>query len=78
MNKKNLSESDLCDKIIRPAIVSAGWDTQEQIYAQYPLRAGRVVVLGQQSHRDPQQLNYVDNQPFTTLKSILAQSLTKP
>jgi len=60
MNNKNLSESDLCDKVIRPAIVDAGWDTQEQIYAQYPLRAGRVVVRGQQSHRDPATVLYAD------------------
>lgn len=25
MNKKNLSESDICDKFIRPAMVAAGW-----------------------------------------------------
>ena len=52
MNKKNLSESDLCDKVIRPAIVQAGWHTLDQIYAQYPLRAGRVVVRGKTAKRD--------------------------
>lgn len=26
MNKKVLSESDICDKFIRPAMESAGWD----------------------------------------------------
>ena len=46
MDKKNLSESDISDKFIRPAIVRAGWHTLDQIYAQYPLRAGRVVDLG--------------------------------
>jgi type I restriction enzyme R subunit len=52
MNKKNLSESDLCDKFIRPAMVAAGWHSLEQIYAQYPLRAGRVVVRGKTARRD--------------------------
>lgn len=33
MNNKNLSESDLCDKVIRPTIVQAGWHTFDQIYA---------------------------------------------
>jgi type I site-specific restriction endonuclease len=26
MDKKNLSESDICDKFIRPAMVAAGWN----------------------------------------------------
>jgi type I restriction enzyme R subunit len=52
MNKKNLSESDICDKFVRPAMVRSGWDEFEQIYAQYPLRAGRVVVRGKTARRD--------------------------
>jgi len=52
MNKKNLSESDICDKFVRPAMVDAGWHGFDQIYAQYPLRAGRVVVRGKTAKRD--------------------------
>ena len=52
MDKKKLSESDLCDKFIRPAIEKAGWNALEQIYREFPLRAGRVVVRGQQAQRD--------------------------
>ena len=52
MNKKNLSESDICDKFVRPAMVNAGWHALDQIYAQYPLRAGRVVVRGKTARRD--------------------------
>ena len=52
MNKSNLSESDISDKYVRPAMVQAGWHTLDQIYAQFPLRAGRVVVRGNKSHRD--------------------------
>ncbi len=52
MNKKSLSESDICDKFIRPAIESAGWDGMSQIYREYPLRAGRVVVRGRRARRD--------------------------
>ena len=52
MNKKNLSESDICDKYIRPAMVQAGWHGIDQIYREYPLRAGRVMVRGNKSHRD--------------------------
>jgi len=53
MGKHSLSESDISDKYVRPAMVRAGWHTLEQIYAQFPLRAGRVVVRGSKSHRDP-------------------------
>ncbi len=52
MNKKALSESDICDKFIRPAIEAAGWDGMLQIYREYPLRAGRVVVRGRKARRD--------------------------
>ncbi len=52
MNKRNLSESDICDKFIRPAMVRAGWHGLDQIYREFPLRAGRVVVRGATSRRD--------------------------
>lgn len=52
MDKKQLSESDISDKFVRPAVVQAGWHTLDQIYAQYPLRAGRVVVRGKSAKRD--------------------------
>jgi type I restriction enzyme R subunit len=60
MNKNNLSESDLCDKVIRPAIVDAGWHTLDQIFAQYPLRAGRVVVRGKTAKRDQSTVLFAD------------------
>lgn len=52
MNKKSLSESDICDKYIRPAIERAGWNGIDQIYREYPLRAGRMVVRGRRVGRD--------------------------
>ena len=52
MHKKNLSESDICDKFIRPAMEQAGWNGMDQIYREYPLRAGRVMVRGKQAQRD--------------------------
>jgi type I restriction enzyme R subunit len=52
LDKKNLSESDICDKYIRPAMVRAGWHALDQIFREFPLRAGRVVVRGNKSHRD--------------------------
>ena len=52
MNKRALSESDICDKFIRPAMEQAGWDGMAQIYREFPLRAGRVVVRGRRAKRD--------------------------
>ena len=52
MNKRALSESDICDKFIRPAMERSGWHGMEQIYREYPLRAGRMVVRGRTARRD--------------------------
>jgi type I restriction enzyme, R subunit len=52
MNKKALSESDICDKFIRPAMEQAGWDGMVQLFREFPLRAGRVVVRGRRAKRD--------------------------
>ena len=52
MNKKTLSESDICDKFIRPAMEQAGWDGMVQVYREFPLRAGRVIVRGRRARRD--------------------------
>ena len=60
LNKKNLSESDICDKFIRPAMERAGWHGLEQIFGQYPLRAGRVVVRGNTARRDPRTVLRAD------------------
>ena len=55
MDKKNLSESDICDKFIRPAMEQSGWNGMDQIYREFPLRAGRVVVRGQKAQRDSRE-----------------------
>lgn len=60
MNKKSLSESDICDKFIRPAMEQGGWHGMEQIYREFPLRAGRVVVRGKQARRDPRTVLRAD------------------
>ena len=52
MDKKKFSEADICDKFITPALAQAGWDNIEQIYREYTLRPGRVVVRGHAARRD--------------------------
>ena len=52
MDKKRLSEADICAKFITPALGWAGWDETEQVYREYTLRPGRMVVRGQKASRD--------------------------
>ncbi|MCL4771618.1 MAG: type I restriction enzyme HsdR N-terminal domain-containing protein, partial [Burkholderiaceae bacterium] len=47
-----LSETDICDQCITPALQRAGWSLQQHILREYTLRPGRVVVRGQAAHRD--------------------------
>ena len=72
MDKKNLSESDICDKFIRPAMETAGWNGMDQIYREFPLRAGRVVVRGQKSYRDKTTVLRADYALFYKLNIPLA------
>ncbi|MEI2437858.1 EcoAI/FtnUII family type I restriction enzme subunit R [Priestia megaterium] len=44
MNKKELSERDICSKFITPAVVNAGWDLQKQIREEVTFTDGRIFV----------------------------------
>ncbi|MCK5681137.1 DEAD/DEAH box helicase family protein, partial [bacterium] len=46
MDKKQLSERDICTKYITPALEQAGWDIATQIREEFSLTKGRVVVRG--------------------------------
>ena len=46
MDKKALSERDICTKFITPAIVKGGWDVQVQVRENVHLTKGRVIVRG--------------------------------
>jgi type I restriction enzyme R subunit len=47
MDKKKLSESDICDKYIRPAMVAAGWNGMDQLYQELRLRDQLEAILAQ-------------------------------
>jgi len=51
MDKKQLTERDICTKYILPAIKKAGWDIHTQIREEVNLTAGRVIVRGQMGLR---------------------------
>ncbi|HBC85954.1 MAG TPA: restriction endonuclease [Lentisphaeria bacterium] len=46
MDKKSLSERDICTKFITPALKSAGWDIDTQIREEVSFTKGRVIVRG--------------------------------
>ena len=46
MDKKTLSEQDICSKYVLPAITDAGWDLQTQIREQVTFTAGRIQIFG--------------------------------
>ena len=46
MQKHELSEQDLCTRYITPAIEKFGWDVQTQVFREYPITAGRIIVRG--------------------------------
>lgn len=46
MNKKDLSERDICSKFINPAIVGAGWNMKRQVREEVSFTDGRVIVQG--------------------------------
>ena len=47
MNKKDLSETDICAKYITPAVIQAGWDEATQIRREVGFTKGRIIVRGQ-------------------------------
>ncbi len=46
MNKKDLSERDICSKFISPAVKRAGWDGMMQIREEVNFTKGRIIVRG--------------------------------
>jgi type I restriction enzyme R subunit len=60
INKKSLSERDICSKFITPSMVSAGWDLQTQIREEVSFTAGQVIVRGKVVERGkPKRADYI-------------------
>lgn len=51
LDKKSLSERDICTKYITPAIDLAGWNTHSQILEEVSYTAGRIYVKGKMTYR---------------------------
>ena len=46
VDKKSLSERDICTKYITPAIISAGWELHTQFLEEVYFTAGKILVKG--------------------------------
>ncbi len=51
VEKKGLSERDICTKYVLPALKQAGWDIQKQVREEVFFTDGRVYIKGNQSKR---------------------------
>lgn len=74
MDKKKLSERDICSKFITPAVQKSGWDLQTQIREEVSFTAGRVIVRGRLHTRGEQRrADYVlyqqKNQPLAVIEA---------
>ena len=60
MDKRDLSERDICTKYITPAITQAGWDLMSQIREEVSFTKGRIIVRGKLVTRGkPKRADYV-------------------
>lgn len=60
MDKKSLSERDICTKYITPSVTNAGWDLYAQIREEVSFTDGRIYVRGKLVHRGkPSRADYI-------------------
>ncbi|WP_067625558.1 EcoAI/FtnUII family type I restriction enzme subunit R [Alicyclobacillus acidiphilus] len=74
MNKKDLSERDICTKFITPAIEHGGWDIKHQVREEYVFTDGRVIVRGNMTARGKKKradylLFYRPNTPIAVIEA---------
>ncbi|MBC8232760.1 DEAD/DEAH box helicase family protein [bacterium] len=74
MNKKELSERDICTKYITPALTDAGWDIRRQIREEVAFTAGRIRVKGKLAARGKKKradyiLYYKPNIPLAVVEA---------
>ena len=74
MNKKELSERDICSKFITPAVQQAGWDLHTQIREEVSFTKGRIIVRGKlvtrgKAKRADYVLNFKQNLPLALIEA---------
>ena len=73
VDKKSLSERDVCTKYITPAIIRAGWDLHNQVREEVSFTKGRIIVRGKLHARGEQKradyiLYYKSNIPLAVIE----------
>ena len=74
MDKRSLSERDICTKFITPALRKAGWDEMLQIREEVSFTKGRIIVRGKlvtrgQAKRADYILYYKPNIPIAVIEA---------
>lgn len=74
MNKKELSERDICTKFITPSVKAAGWDIDNQVREEVSFTDGRIYVRGKLHTRGAQKradyiLYYRPNIPIAVIEA---------
>lgn len=74
MDKKSLSERDICTKFITPALKKAGWDEMLQIREEVSFTKGRIIVRGKLVSRGKRKradyiLSYKPNIPVALIEA---------
>ncbi len=74
INKKRLSERDICTKFITPAIEKAGWDKQTQFLEEVSFTDGKIYVRGKLTARGARKradyiLYYKPNIPIAIIEA---------
>lgn len=74
MNKKSLSERDICTQLIVPALQQAGWDLRRQVREEVSFTQGRVIVRGKlhtrgKARRADFVLYHAPNRPIAVIEA---------
>ena len=74
MNKKSLSERDICTKFITPHLIAAGWDLHNQVREEVSFTDGRIYVRGKIHTRGARKradyiLYYKPNIPIAVIEA---------
>lgn len=74
MNKRDLSERDICTKFISPAVERAGWDEMTQMREEVSFTKGRIIVRGKlvtrgKAKRADYILYYKPNLPIALIEA---------
>ena len=74
MDKKQLTERDICTKYINPALQNAGWNIEKQIREEVTFTDGKIVAKGKKVFRYGKKradyiLYYKNNLPLAIIEA---------